>query len=83
MTTQAEIEAAAKAYRECNSTDLEKMKAVLEAAERVRWQPIETAPKDGMPIWLGTTDRVFISPHASDHTRATHWQPLPSPPETK
>ena len=32
--TQAQIEVAVKAHRECNSTDQEKMKAALAAAER-------------------------------------------------
>jgi len=50
--TQAEIEAAYRAHRKALGTPLEAMKIALEAAERVRWQPIETAPKDRTFIFL-------------------------------
>ena len=58
MPTKAEIEAAARALHalafpwerlpdDAKNDYLVAAKAALEAAERVRWQSIETAPKDG------------------------------------
>jgi len=69
--------------------------AMLEAAERARWQPIETAPKDGTIILLAD----YRYPHRPEISSGfwenrnwtdgslelsplTHWQPLPSPPES-
>ena len=56
------------------------------------WHPIETAPKDGTDIltWDGTYRRVGHWNEDADEwyetfygiIDATHWQPLPSPPET-
>ncbi|MDW9447152.1 DUF551 domain-containing protein [Sinorhizobium meliloti] len=60
------------------------------------WQPIETAPKDGMPIlatfWLWDNpeegrgvdvvswDGAGWSTDAYPVYPPTHWQPLPAPP---
>ena len=48
MITQAEIEAARRKLFELADVVVEKreMEAALEAAARVRWQPVETAPDD-------------------------------------
>ena len=54
MPTEREIEAAAKAiearhdeYKPTRKDYAAMARAALEAAERERWQPAETAPKDG------------------------------------
>ncbi len=59
------------------------------------WQPIETAPKDGTVVLLycGGKEVVSARHYANDcwtpeHdmaqgvTWATHWMPLPAPPQT-
>ncbi|MGY3359715.1 hypothetical protein ACVWZK_006378 [Bradyrhizobium sp. GM0.4] len=64
-----------------------------------KWQPIETAPKDGTPVLLGFPgyfhamhghheDGVWgqlDSDFGFEHlpTQPTHWMPLPAPPETR
>lgn len=61
------------------------------------WQPIETAPKDGRDIllcmeggthvymgsWGGLTGRQtwWIDGGQISFKEATHWQPLPAPPD--
>jgi hypothetical protein len=70
-----------------------RMRAALEAAERAAWQPIESAPKDGTPVLLGSKRgdlwpmRVRAWSKLYDGWRgggtsceATHWRPLPAPP---
>jgi hypothetical protein len=127
MPTQAEIKAAASSIRIMlpNMHDdvvSAIVKISLESAERARWQPIETAPKDGTLLWLEVEyDHVDLHAHPLALTEGglattighnnvahdgddvwhlagwcwsqdrytegkgspTHWQPLPSPPETK
>jgi hypothetical protein len=50
---------------------IRKIKAALEAAEQVRWQPIETAPKDGTYIlailsWLPYPKVLFWATYANE-----------------
>lgn len=58
-----------------------------------KWQPIETAPRDGTEILAYDGTGVFIC-YFDEHADcwiidfschmvcATHWMPLPEPPET-
>lgn len=60
------------------------------------WQPIETAPKDGVPVllWPGARDwtekmRPVVGWHTnlglwvtwSGYIEPTHWTPIPEPPK--
>jgi hypothetical protein len=57
----------------------------------VQWQPIETAPKDGIEILLGRADGSltfgswyksrWVDDNLFHITWPTHWMPLPTPPE--
>jgi hypothetical protein len=63
-------------------------------AQAMRWQPIETAPKNGRSIFVirrhshlpntaiyNTTMCWFEDLHSGDHLHdLTHWMPLPAPP---
>lgn len=78
--------------------ELTKAKAATAAAikaERERWQPIETAPKDGTTIiggkpffdpfichWRDAKGGQWFSDvaHGFWHEDVTHWMPLPEPP---
>jgi hypothetical protein len=68
-------------------------KVALEAAERVRWQPIETAPNSCEPILVigGRQEAPTIMLSDVEHWRQekgsravpTMWCSIPSPPESK
>lgn len=101
MASEKEIEAGANALLEfedfIRSTARDMAKAALEAAERVRWQPPDSAPKDGNEFLAeicGNTyavvcfDEYNTKWQTADgigyHRDAiTRWQYLPLPPEDK
>lgn len=78
---------------------LNQAKAALEAAEAVRWQPIESAPKDGTEVDLWAYEgRAPACHYHCDEWMAwggdpeigyitikdpTHWRRIPAPPESK
>jgi len=111
MASQEEIEAAARALHKRNGfvqwervTELARYayrndaKAALEAAERARWQLIETAPKDedgpfilvigegakipGVVGWCDEQGWYWLNNMFKSPCKPTHWQRLPSPPES-
>ncbi len=92
MTSKAEIEVAAQALWVDASKDRfgkwptvtgefkdawrKSAKAALEAAERSRWQPIETAPRDGtiIDVWLGDSDASDVKFYCTPGTcRSCGW----------
>lgn len=66
-------------------------RAALTAALAAMWQPIETAPKDGTPLWViwpneiqeqaWFAEGVWQTHEYRDGVSPTHWRPLPAPPE--
>lgn len=88
------VPAVAAALRETAETHYQRGRA---DAERAAWLPIETAPKDGSFIVANRLGEVcpFVSlngyatignaPGLADWSwpeQATHWRPLPAPPES-
>jgi Protein of unknown function (DUF551) len=59
MASEAEVEAAAEVLS-VYLVDKDDIRSALEAAERVRWQPIEMAPKDGTSIFAECGNNCFI-----------------------
>ena len=79
---------------ELGASYAEQARAALAVVPMTEWQPIETAPKDGVFVLITDGDVVQIG-YYEDHLMAwrsyedqcrlwsdpTHWQPLPAPPE--
>ena len=62
------------------------------------WQPIETAPWNGLPVllWKSNTQEHYVAarvhgangpgwctPDGHEIFKATHWMPLPDPPKAE
>lgn len=68
--------------------DIDRITSALAAARaEPRWQPIETAPKDGTVVMFSIPKKIPCIGRADDYwggahwlEKATHWQALPSPP---
>ena len=73
------------------------MKPKLSEADVMKWQPIETAPKDGTEIltvkhgvmvinnwhrcWMTRKGQELVYNDWQWQSKPTHWMPLPDPPE--
>ena len=68
---------------ELASTLAEQAIAAMPAREVTGWQPIETAPKDGVckDIWVDGFGRIPNVHNHSSYRDATHWMPRPTAPE--
>jgi len=63
------------------------------AADKMRWQPISTAPRDGTQVLLCLGSHIWLDHWMESKeyngwvyhspTDATHWMPLPSPPDAQ
>ena len=75
-------------------TKIAELEAEIESLRaQLEWQPIETAPKDGAPLLIAFRNKeVAIAPWSKSGPMevtpqfdlgwtATHWMPLPAPPE--
>ena len=82
-----------KASAMMRAAHLSRAKSMLDAAERVVWQPIESAPEEGYvvliaryPSGCGWTDQYQAWWGAGQWVRwphgfqPTHWRPMPDPP---
>jgi hypothetical protein len=72
-----------------NNAEVERRRAAERGAKLAKWQPIETAPKDGTVFLAADNDGwVWESFYIDDidgfdaccHGVPTHWMPLPAPP---
>lgn len=68
--------------------DAEQHAQLMTAAAEPKWQPIDTAPKDGVEVLVsygGTVDIAFYDWRwqSSDGRtiKPAHWMPLPAPPK--
>ena len=83
------------AMRDAQSHHEARILSALEPAPVRGWQPIETAPKDETDILIATNNyaggvvmaywgpmaEAFIDMDGDTYENATHWMPLPTPPE--
>lgn len=98
--TRSEREAAAEADRRITPKAAHRVEmwkqtaALLAEVERLRWQPINTAPRDGaallccyadceepLTMVLSFNGKEWIADSAEAHDEPTHWMPLLEPPQ--